>query len=223
MKKKCLFCKKEFSEDDISSKWYFTKAKYCSVACSNRGKSKKGKEHPLWKEKKCIDCGKDTCRAYCKRCIECSKKFRIKENHPQWKGGDSRLPKCKDCGKKVTNMNNTYCRSCYNEIMRNRIGEKHPCWVGEEVRLENKRHNQMEYKRKKRGADGHFTVKEWKQLKQNCGNMCLCCKKTEPEIRLEADHIIPISRGGSNYIANIQPLCRSCNARKSAKTIIYNK
>lgn len=223
MKKNCLFCKKEFNEKDVSSKYYFSKAKYCCRTCASLGTVKKGKDNPNWKEKKCIDCGKDMCRVYCKRCRACSSKFMTKENHPQWKGGDSRLPNCKMCGKKTSYMTNTYCRTCYIQIMKSKTGENHPRWIGEEKRLENKRHNQNQYKRKKRGASGKFSVNDWNNLKEKYDYMCLCCKKHEPEIKLEADHIIPISKGGSNYIENIQPLCRSCNARKSAKTIIYIK
>ena len=69
--------------------------------------------------------------------------------------------------------------------------------------------------------DGFFVLSEWRELKNKHGNMCLCCKKTEPEIKITADHIIPLSKGGSNDIKNIQPLCFRCNLLKGVKTISY--
>lgn len=68
------------------------------------------------------------------------------------------------------------------------------------------------------GVDGKFTRKEWKELLDYCGNKCLKCGTT---IRLEADHVIPISIGGNNSIDNIQPLCRSCNAQKHVDVVDY--
>ena len=48
---------------------------------------------------------------------------------------------------------------------------------------------------------------------------CKCCGKYN--VRLEIDHIIPISRGGKTEIGNLQTLCHDCNKKKGTKTIRY--
>lgn len=72
-----------------------------------------------------------------------------------------------------------------------------------------------------RGAAGNHSKKEWGELKKKYNYMCLCCKQYEPFIKLTEDHILPISRGGSDYIENIQPLCSRCNSIKGVRLVSF--
>lgn len=89
------------------------------------------------------------------------------------------------------------------------------------IQLQKKRFRNQRYKIRKRNATGKHSFGEWLLLKNRCQNMCLCCKKTEPEVKLTEDHIMPISKGGTDYIENIQPLCVSCNTKKYTKYFNY--
>ena len=99
-------------------------------------------------------------------------------------------------------------------------GEKHWQWKGgitknKECRswIKNK-HNRLKIL-----AEGNYTWKKWEELKKKHNFTCAICGRKEPEIKLTIDHIIPISEGGTNWISNIQPLCRSCNSKKGKRLI----
>ena len=50
------------------------------------------------------------------------------------------------------------------------------------------------------------------------GRKCLLCGRTPKDgIRLEVDHILPRSKGGSNSMDNLQTLCAPCNRGKSSR------
>ncbi len=43
------------------------------------------------------------------------------------------------------------------------------------------------------------------------------CNECHSSSDITIDHVVPLSRGGSDELENLQFLCRSCNSRKSAK------
>ena len=71
---------------------------------------------------------------------------------------------------------------------------------------------------RRRAASGSYTVSEWQALLLYYDGKCLCCGTTE---NIQVDHVVPLSKGGTNTIDNLQPLCKACNRQKMTKTIDY--
>lgn len=67
------------------------------------------------------------------------------------------------------------------------------------------------------GASGSHTASEWLDLCRLYNWRCAYCNRGD--CRLEKDHKIPLSRGGSDSITNIAPACISCNRKKRASTV----
>jgi 5-methylcytosine-specific restriction endonuclease McrA len=65
-------------------------------------------------------------------------------------------------------------------------------------------------------AEGRHTAEEVKRLLVRQKYRCAVCKKSI-KAGYHKDHIIPLSRGGSNCIRNIQLLCPTCNCKKGSK------
>lgn len=60
-------------------------------------------------------------------------------------------------------------------------------------------------------------------IKERDNYTCKCCGNSvykEPNLLLEIDHIIPVSKGGVTEENNLQTLCWKCNRQKSSKIII---
>lgn len=67
---------------------------------------------------------------------------------------------------------------------------------------------------KREGYDPIHTLDEWMALLAKHEGKCAVCGSTDD---ICIDHVIPLSKGGTDAIENIQPLCRMCNASKGNK------
>lgn len=74
----------------------------------------------------------------------------------------------------------------------------------------------LEHKRRaaKKGAGGSYTAEEWADMLLAYGARCRRCAT---ETNLTVDHVVPLSKKGTSFIWNLQPLCLSCNCSKGAK------
>lgn len=121
----------------------------------------------------------------------------------------------------------------HRETFRERMNEQRRQWYTEHKSVHNQRvrnwasrnpRKRLSYVHTRRARrlenGGRYTSEQWEMLKQQYGYKCLCCGETKP---LTVDHVIPIARGGSNDISNIQPLCIRCNKSKATKSTDYRK
>lgn len=78
----------------------------------------------------------------------------------------------------------------------------------------------------KRSGTRQFDHIEWAALKYKYHYRCVRCgrkeNKAKPSTKLTADHVIPLSMGGSRGIGNVQPMCYACNLWKASKIGNYD-
>ncbi len=70
------------------------------------------------------------------------------------------------------------------------------------------------YQYKRKNAEGSITWQEWKAIVS--GQTCAYCNKFPAT---SVDHVVPLSRGGTNNKDNLLPVCISCNSKKGSKTL----
>lgn len=139
-----------------------------------------------------------------KKCSKCRKlkeitKFRLRSNNF--------ISQCKDCEREYLNewelLNKNY-RLYYKKKLKR-----------EKRELYNFYERKRKFKIRGNNIVGSHSFEDWINLKNKKENKCLRCGKSEPEVKLTGDHIIPISKRGTDYIENIQPLCIKCNQIKN--------
>jgi 5-methylcytosine-specific restriction endonuclease McrA len=80
-----------------------------------------------------------------------------------------------------------------------------------------KREQRTRRRARKMNASGSHTLAEWIARVRLYRWRCAYCRKRVTLKTLTQDHMIPLSKGGSDFASNLVPACRSCNSRKNAK------
>lgn len=165
----------------------------------------------------------DGLQSYCKECLRV-KKAAWYQNNPTYSKAhyEANRERYRE-QHKAWQQNNperlrTY-RRAYEEANFERYREQRRFW--ERTHPEYRAVRKAKRRAREKNAGGSFTLEQWKMLKAHYKWTCLRCGKREPEITLSADHVVPVSKGGTSDIDNIQPLCLSCNKSKGAKIIDY--
>jgi len=107
----------------------------------------------------------------------------------------------------------------YNEENRDSHIQRVNLWRMEnpEKFLQTRRKYVIARRARKRQAPGFYSSEAWLQKCAYYGWKCIYCENPLSEQTVTTDHRKPLSKGGSNWLANLAPACKSCNSRKQAK------
>ena len=73
----------------------------------------------------------------------------------------------------------------------------------------------QERRAREQGATGATTPKQLEARIEYYGRLCYLCHKPYQAI----DHVIPLAKGGTNWPANLRPICTPCNSKKGTKRL----
>ncbi len=119
--------------------------------------------------------------------------------------------------------NHTAKRKAWLVANRQRISEWNRQWKLDhpDQVLRNRRVHKHRRRSRERNATGTFNANDLTRLFSAQSGCCVYCKDNLGR-KYHVDHIVPLSKGGSNDPANLQLLCASCNLSKAARDpIVY--
>lgn len=73
------------------------------------------------------------------------------------------------------------------------------------------------YARTKFGIEDELALQDWISILDEFDHACAYCQKRG--VRMEMEHMTPLTRGGAHHRDNVVPACRQCNVRKSNRNI----
>ncbi len=163
----------------------------------------------------CVVCNRAISKKSAKKYRKTSKKF--KEYIKRYRSQEAMIKKEKESSAKWKEKNKTHVaeyRKKYYEKNKEKLRMNKKQYIRNNAELYRK------YAQERRcrllGAGGSYSLKDISEMMERQGYKCVYCEK-EIKNNYSIDHIIPLSKGGSNYKQNIQLTCRSCNSRKKDK------
>lgn len=186
---------------------------------------KKGKDYT---NRVCRDCGTSIAHmlASCIRCVECRRleKNRDQRERKARQYGPKPERNCENCGKRIDPSRQRTARFCNRKCLETHrtknVDRSEYLNATKQRRLAYQRNwrknnpaRTSSHKAKRRANElvGKFTESDWKRLVNYYRGRCAYCGN---ESVLTVDHVVPLSRGGTNYIGNLLPACQSCNSSK---------
>lgn len=206
----CELCQKEYE-------WHFN-SKYCSDVCKHTARvNSKRKYHKTEKWKEAMKRWHKNPKR-----IETEKRYHAKEetkrlnNERVKKNYHEKLKNNPEYKEKRRKMYEKYVEENIDKVreIRRNAGKKYRKTELWKIVLNLGRHKRRVVQR----SEDAITKEEWLEILSNTKWCCKFCWSNE---RIEMDHIIPISKWWRHTRENLQPLCRSCNAKKN-DIIIYN-
>ena len=150
-----------------------------------------------------------------KACSKCGEVKPLEDYSPDKQNKDGRQSACKTCKaasqrayRKANPEKEAARKRAYQQANKEKATATKRAWRQANPEKANAA---QERRRARKEGNGVYLV-TGKEMARLYASPCAECGSTE---NIEADHVVPISRGGQHSIGNLQALCRSCNSSKN--------
>jgi hypothetical protein len=147
-------------------------------------------------------------------CSECAKPIHLSPS--------SRLePTCHACRREARHKPCAGCGKRFEARLKRTVFCSITCANGSRRRLSEQEKEDSFSQRRYREQDAPGLTQRGREILRHKwrkqGRKCYYCGKANPT---DADHVIPLSRGGTNWEGNLVPCCRPCNGSKGHRFLM---